>query len=1386
MPTRTVWTTTASSITKWDVTASDASVVTISGTGTDVVSIDWGSFSWFTVTRQANGSVVFTDIHATGHEIIVSNVATVQFGSTLYNVATGATSTAPGLAITASSAVKADSTSGTVPFTFTVTRSGNTAIASSATWTVTGSGTSPAVAADFAGGVLPSGTVSFAAGQTSQTITINVAANAVLQASQGFTVTLTNTLGAVINTASAGGTILPVPSATALSIAAASASNADSTSGTVPFTFTVTRSGNTAIASSATWTVTGSGTSPAVTADFAGGVLPSGTVSFAAGQTSQTITINVAANTVLQASQGFTVSLSKPSSGTSIATASATGTILPAPAATLAIAALSASNADSTSGTVPFTFTVTRSGNTAIASSATWTVTGSGTSPAVAADFAGGVLPSGTVSFAAGQTSQTITINVAANAVLQASQGFTVALSTPSSGTSIATASAAGTILPVPAGTSQPTVWVVNSTDAAVVTINGTGQDIVEINWGDYSWFTITPESNGSVMFQDTHASGHEIIVSNVATVEFDNGTVLYNVATGTWSNVPAPASTTTTTTTTPATIIATPSVPQPSGAGQVVGLVLQNPGTTALAAREITFGQEFSDGQVPAGEGLVATINGQQVAVQMDVKTTYADGSVQMGIVTLAQPALAAGASANVMLALATPSSAPAVSISQLTSGSYNFTVGLTLHNADGSTTPMQFNAATLLAAAVKAGTVSTWLSGPQVTQVSFSTPVTSSMYLTFNISLYADGTTCTEVQFNNDIAMSASGGTLTYDVNIAQNGSTVLQQNNVTQYQYTSWEQKVWSNGAPGVNIQHDVAAFERSGLVQNYDTSTGVSSSLLASEANLLGGAGYGILGPASITQYMPTTGFRPDIGPMPQWSAAALLTQNAGAEQFALAQANASGSVPWNFIDPATGLPITLTKYPTLWTSSLAGPQYGGIPLTQPVPSPATTGWTTDEAHAPDLCYLQYLQTGDPYYLNELNAEASAIPLSYNPGYTGNGQGLFAENEQLRGIAWDLRTLVEAAIANPVGSSERAYFTQLVNNNLNYLLAFTKTANEGQLSGWFSGINGDASATTPWQQNYLATSLALAAENGFTVAKQLLVWQSNFITGQFLNGNNGFSPWDGADYGLTVINSATGQNYQTWAQVWQASQAAGYTNPNPGVSFSDNGYALLAHAALADIITVTGSPQAIQAFGWLSANPGTTNFTAAYQADPTYNIAPRLSDGNLLLQSQIFIRNDSTTTVVNGTSADELIYETGTGNVTINATNGVNILFGGAGVTTLNGGSGDDFLYAGTGTTTLYGAAGNNYMQSGCPTAYTAGATTFELKPSDVATDMIAGFRIGTDHLQVVGDAPGSAALSALIAGATADASGNAVLHLSATHTVTLQGIATSSLSASMFS
>ena len=159
-----------------------------------------------------------------------------------------------------------------------------------------------------------------------------------------------------------------------------------------------------------------------------------------------------------------------------------------------------------------FTFTVTRTGSTAAASTASYAVTGSGATAAVAADFAGGVLPTGTVSFAAGEATKTITVNVAGDSTVELAENFTVTLSNPSAGTAIGTAAATGTILNDDSTTTGPlpTAFTSISTANGKATLTGTS------GAGDKIWIydgatwlgAATTGTNGTWTFTANAASG--------------------------------------------------------------------------------------------------------------------------------------------------------------------------------------------------------------------------------------------------------------------------------------------------------------------------------------------------------------------------------------------------------------------------------------------------------------------------------------------------------------------------------------------------------------------------------------------------------------------------------------------------------------------------------------------------------------------------------------------------------------------------------------------------------------------------------------------------------------------------------------------------------------
>ncbi|NKC29247.1 Calx-beta domain-containing protein [Falsiroseomonas selenitidurans] len=362
---------------------------------------------------------------------------------------------------------------------FTVTRSGDTTAAASIGWTVEGIGDNAADAADFAGGLLPGGTVAFAAGETSRTIEIRLAPDTLAEADEGYAVRLASIGG--LDPEFAIGTIRNDD--TNIAIAPRDADRLEGHGEVASFTFQVTRSGETAAAQLLDWAVV---TDAADGTDFFGGVLPFGQVSFAAGQTALDITVRVMGDTVLEADEPFQVVLSLPVPGGGTGTGGVVGgevgggpggidlgggviggetgaisvTLSQASAegvirnddAVLSLAALNAGRTEGQGGSTPFTFTVTREGFTGTSHSVLWSVATLPGSSVDAEDFVigtlpvGYVLPAGFVTLAPGETSATITVPVRGDSVFEADERFSVDLGLHSAGTVIGTGSANGTI----------------------------------------------------------------------------------------------------------------------------------------------------------------------------------------------------------------------------------------------------------------------------------------------------------------------------------------------------------------------------------------------------------------------------------------------------------------------------------------------------------------------------------------------------------------------------------------------------------------------------------------------------------------------------------------------------------------------------------------------------------------------------------------------------------------------------------------------------------------------------------------------------------------------------------------------------------------------------
>ena len=410
------------------------------GAGTDTV---YTGLTYAGLLGGVGGSGDFRYVYVGGDYQYYCGVEDLEFSDGVYATGSSSFIAACGVVIAAADAARPEGDSGSTAFTFTVTRGGAADAARVVDWAVTGSGANPADAADFADLVLPSGSLTLAAGQISQTLTIAVRGDTLVEPDNGFTVTLTDPAGGQM-LGQATGTILADD--TGLAIAPTDASKAEGNSGSTPFTFTVSRAGSLARAGTVRWATVGLAPNSAGPNDFVGGVAPFGTLSFAAGESSKTITVNIQGDTLAEADEHFQVVLAAASAGSSITTASAAATILNDDTS-FSIASTTGSHLEGNAGATPFVFTVTRSGNTSGANTVAWATFGALPNTAGPSDFIGGIVPSGTLSFAAGVVSQTLTVNVQGDTALEPDELFMVALRQPGGGATLATATALGKIV---------------------------------------------------------------------------------------------------------------------------------------------------------------------------------------------------------------------------------------------------------------------------------------------------------------------------------------------------------------------------------------------------------------------------------------------------------------------------------------------------------------------------------------------------------------------------------------------------------------------------------------------------------------------------------------------------------------------------------------------------------------------------------------------------------------------------------------------------------------------------------------------------------------------------------------------------------------------------
>lgn len=659
---------------------------------------------------------------------------------------------------------------------------------------------------------------------------------------------------------------------------------------------------------------------------------------------------------------------------------------------------------------------------------------------------------------------------------------------------------------------------------------------------------------------------------------------------------------------------------------GEETDIKVENTGSVAQTAVPITFGQVFIPGHIKSTDSLVGKLgDGTIVPLQFEVKAKHADGSIRHAIISAVVPRLAASATQAIHLVKSTAAGtvpSPETPDALLSSG-FSAAVTITL-----SGKVYTASAESLL----KNASRTTWLAGSIANEWLVSAPLKSAEganhpHLTarFAVRSYS-GLNKARVDFTieNNWAFEPNPQNFVYDVKLTVGAKEVYSKTALTHYNHARWRKTYWWGAEPHVNLKHNVRYLIASKAVPNYDQSVVVAESYLAGLAKQWTGAKIEPMGVGQAMVAMGTTGGRPDIGLMPGWATAFLLSQDKRARDVTLTTADLAGSWSAHYRNRVTDRPVTLQDFPFMTILGNPGDTYNpATKLRESFPTCTAANLCTtvnkhDSSHQPGFAYLPYLVTGDYYYLEELQFWAMWNTFSDNPAYRDAGKGLL-KPDQVRGQAWSLRTLAEAAFITPDNDSLKMGIETLLSNNLDYYnAAYTNNPNTnifGAIINGYAMVYNSGTSIAPWMDDFFTSAVGHTAELGYVKAKVLLAWKAKFPVWRM--GRQDACWIDGALYEMKVRESSTAPFYTSLSQAYLASHSSAFLAlPCGGVEM-----AAQQHLRVGEMTgyssTEIGFPSNLQPALAYSVDSGVKNAAAAWaifagrSVKPNYGLGPQFA-------------------------------------------------------------------------------------------------------------------------------------------------------------------------------
>lgn len=578
---------------------------------------------------------------------------------------------------------------------------------------------------------------------------------------------------------------------------------------------------------------------------------------------------------------------------------------------------------------------------------------------------------------------------------------------------------------------------------------------------------------------------------------------------------------------------------------GQVVAtLVMEGLGSQSNVP--FTVGQVFHEGHVLPTDGLIGELSdGTSVPLQVDFKATHGDGSVRHAVLSGVLPAVAASSSQTLSIKKTFPPAATSAASPLAKLGAHSLTVNVT----DGGVAYVASLSEAL------GGSNVYWLRGPVAHEWVAAMPLQSAadgtghphLAARFSFRAYSTGSIKVDLTVENAWAYEPSPRGYTYDVGVAVDGVVGYAKSALTHYPRTRWMKTFWIGVEPALHVKHHTGYLIGSKAVPNYDQTVNVTESVIASLKSKFDVSNNGPLGNGIAVSDQGTTGGRIEIGLIPGWGSMYLLSMDRRAKLITTEMGKLGGSWGTHYRDKTTGRPLTVGDYPYVSNRGTSGetinPATGkteALPAcTATCSNPRVIG---DSAHEPAFAYLSYLVTGDYFYLEELIFQSMWNIINMPVSYRQQAKGL-VYREQVRGMAWILRDLADAAYLLPDDDPAKSHLLSMLQANLEDLNGRYITSSATAPNAFGAITTGEAFPPygglhlAPWQQDFVSSSLGIAWERKLSpLADAVLRWKSTFPVGRMTAP--GFCWVFGSRYTLKLRDTTTGPLYTTFAQVYQA--------------------------------------------------------------------------------------------------------------------------------------------------------------------------------------------------------------------------------------------------------